>query len=205
MQDRATNVAKGYAKLFCTVQDDQRATKHSNDRQFHRGYSRPRMWAQYGDDHAGICLVLDRQALDAEMRKQLANRGALYGGSVTYVNYRHDDVDAFHLNYSLIRESSIEAVVNQKVEEFHRSYFFTKAEDWSNEIEWRWVLRGVDKEFEIVSIKNCLRAIILGSACPRVYDPTIAHLAEMLVLPVGRMDWYNGQPHVVSGPYNPPT
>ncbi|WP_458179926.1 DUF2971 domain-containing protein [Bradyrhizobium sp. 14AA] len=29
-----------------------------------RGFCRPRMWQQYGDNYRGVCMVYDRQALD---------------------------------------------------------------------------------------------------------------------------------------------
>jgi hypothetical protein len=119
------------------------------------------------------------------------------------VNLDHREVHAFNLDYSEILHTSLDEVLCGKVEEHWDSYFFTKAEDWSSEIEWRWVLCGQDSEPEHVSIKHSLRAIILGVDFPQVYEPAVVVFGERYQVPIARIHWYNGRPSALPGPFEP--
>jgi hypothetical protein len=203
LQELATSLVKSKIKVLCTCQDDPRAVADGLDYTFHRGYARPRMWAQYGGGHSGVCLVLDRKALDNRIRTELIGRGVVYSGPVEYVNSSRDEMLAFHLDHREILAGSLESVLRAKVDRHHRTYFFTKAEDWSSEIEWRWVLRGADSEPEYVSIRDSLKAIVLGEDFPSVYEPAIVPFGERYGVPIARMHWMNGRPQASPGPYEP--
>lgn len=45
--------------------------------QFRRGFARPRMWAQYAENHKGVCVILDREALDRAIRAKYAAEGLM--------------------------------------------------------------------------------------------------------------------------------
>lgn len=203
LQERANSLVKSKIKVLCTSQDDPRAVTDGFDAAFHRGYARPRMWAQYGDGHSGVCLVLDRMALDNRIRTELLGKGVVYAGPVAYANLDDDEQPAFHLNYSEVLAGSLEEVLRTKVDRHHRTFFFTKAEDWSSEIEWRWVVCGTDSEPEYVSIQDSLRAIVLGQDLPSVYEPAIVPFGKRYGVPIARVHWRNGMPLVLPGPYEP--
>jgi len=203
LQELATSMVKNNCKVLCTSQDDPRAVADGVDYSFHRGYARPRMWAQYGDEHRGVCLVLDRNALNDQIGDHLRGRGRVYSGPVEYANWHADEVLAFNLNYGDIVDGSLDAVLQAKVERHHRAYFFTKAEDWSSEIEWRWVVCGTDSKPEDVPLGGSLRAIVLGADFPQVYEPAIVPFGERFSVPIARLCWRNGTPIVMPGPYSP--
>ena len=58
----------------------------SPDEDYRRGYARPRMWEQYGDNHRGVCLVFDKAELHATVMPQLEALGPHWHGAVTYSN-----------------------------------------------------------------------------------------------------------------------
>ncbi len=43
-----------------------------------------RMWEQYADEHAGVCLVFLRDRFETVMQRQLEGRGRPHVESVTY-------------------------------------------------------------------------------------------------------------------------
>jgi hypothetical protein len=56
---------------------------------YERGHSRPRMWAQYGDDYSGACLIFEKATLDADIRSFCKGVGStVHAGKVVYRNPR---------------------------------------------------------------------------------------------------------------------
>ena len=51
---------------------------------YYYGYYRPRMWAQYAEQHQGVCLVFDKEKLLKCFEKSLSAKGDLYYGEVDY-------------------------------------------------------------------------------------------------------------------------
>jgi hypothetical protein len=54
------------------------------EKPFRCPWARARMWEQYGDNHAGACLMFDREALLQTLRHKLGGRGAYWEGEVEY-------------------------------------------------------------------------------------------------------------------------
>ena len=200
MQIKSTEYVKNRCKVLCMVQDDVRARINSPDYFFHRGFSRPRMWAQYSNNHSGVCLIFERDSLEKTIRTELSTQGDIYFGEVEYENMHRDEVDAFHLEYDTIVNSSLEQHLDAKVKQYYRQYFFTKLEDWSSENEWRCVLRGDNTIPEFVSIDNSLCGIVIGGEFSRVYIPSITPFAEQYSVDIAQMHWRNGHPTVLPLP-----
>jgi hypothetical protein len=179
------------------VRDDARAKLNSHDYMFHRGFSKPRMWAQYGRDHTGVCLIMDREKLMQDIEAELSSRGETYISHMNYVNYPQEQVYAFNLDYGEVLKSSLSAVLDSKIHRHHKNYFFTKAEDWANENEWRCLLRGESDDFEYLSIEKSICGIVLGSAFPKVYENAIKPFKERYSIEISRMNWNNGVPQAL--------
>lgn len=153
------------------------------ENQGRRGYARPRMWAQYADNHRGVCIVLDRAGLDLAIRERYPDRNASWvrSGKVQYVETPQEDV----ISSSVVLKSADQA--RESVQEhFHRyaeRLFFTKHVDWRDENEYRWVYYDADQsqtgedgfKAPFVDIRPHVVAIVLGA------DYADAHL------PVARM------------------
>ena len=195
--DQATHYVKGHCKVLCMVKDDPHITSNSIDYSFQRGFSRPRMWAQYADNHSGICFIFDREKLEKTIKSALSAKGDIYFDDVTYRNFNPDQVHAFSLSHEEIQKNSLESVLNEKVKLHYKQYFFTKAEDWSSENEWRCILRGNDSEAEFIPIKDSICGIIVGNNFPNVYVPSITHFGKKYSVEVARIHWSNGVPIIL--------
>lgn len=190
--NQASEVIKSRIKAFCAVSD--RYPQSFAESRHSRGHIRPRMWAQYGGNHTGVCLVFERQALHAAVAAMTAavERQVLYAAAVRY----RDDYDfqspGFTLNLDKVKTSSLEAVISQMIDEHYLDYFFTKGSDWAGENEWRWILRGTIEGPEFFQMKDALRGIVLGCDFPEPYVPAVRPFAERYAVPLVRVHWMNG-------------
>jgi len=200
IQRQGTNYAKNHCKILCMVQDDPRAVANGPDYMFHRGFSRPRMWAQYSGNHTGVCLIFDRAKLEETIKLELTAKGDIYFGEVQYVSLHPDEVDAFNLSYEEIFDTSLDATIDSKIKKYYKNYYFSKVEDWSNENEWRCILRGNSTMPEYVSISDSICGIVLGGDFPSVYEPAITPFGVEFSVNIGRIAWRNGQPVILPGP-----
>ena len=154
-----------------------------------RGYSRPRMWAQYAENHKGVCIVMDRVGLDQAIRLGYPDQrdSWVLAGKVEYVETAPDDPASRAI--VLRDDHDIEASVQDSFTQFAHRLFFVKHVDWRDENEYRWVyydsdgtgtgINGLRGPF--VDIRNHVVALVLGA------DYADAHL------PVARMfaQWHN--------------
>ena len=87
IQYQVSDYFKNRIKVVCFSLDDQ---SDWNSPEFSpldycaRGHSKPRMWATYGDDHKGVCLIFDRERLRKAFESELNARGHLLHGAVRY-------------------------------------------------------------------------------------------------------------------------
>lgn len=110
------------------------------------GAEHPRMWAQYGENHYGACIVLRKKDFLSVNKKVL--KGKFY--KLEKVKYTIVPNDA------IIDENSES---EELVKHNYRSLFFCKDKDWKEECEYR--LFGVDLP-NYLSIDGALAYICLG-------------------------------------------
>lgn len=113
------------------------------------GYNHPRMWAQYADNNAGACIVINEKKLINDKENIELLKG---------VKYTIDDVK--YENPNLKNNFTIETEVENFVSEHYKSIFFKKHLDWQQEGERRYFsIDGPDH----LSIATCIEYIILGA------------------------------------------
>ncbi len=163
--------------------------------QFYRGYGHPRMWAQYAENHSGVCLMLNKENLHKEILNVAINE-RLYSGSVIYDNSldRHDGDSIFSIQYKDIKNLSLNTAINMYIEKHHKRLYFQKSTDWRDEHEYRWVVRGENNEPLFVPINGCLEAVIVGQRFPDVYLTALYPFAEEYNIKVIKCFWFNGEP-----------
>ncbi len=196
---------KEKCKVLCVSRDI-----YINEEQHHlnhsRGYAKPRMWAQYGGNYTGVCLVFEKADLDKEIFNTSKNKNmACFSGNV---NYSHTNFqrDALHLNIStfsdgkVIDRQALFEAIEKKVITHSNFYFFHKHEDWSTECEARWILRGVDAEPQLIDTTSSLKAIILGSDFNLAYLPLVTSAADELKIPILQLYWQNEYIHLLPAP-----
>jgi hypothetical protein len=153
--------------IFSCAKDDPSVIDGDHNRDIRSGYGHPRMWAQYGDRHRGVCLVLNHGILHGSMLANLGNKG-LYWGDVKYLEtVSGPNGNAYHIKYlDDILKDGIASVIEPHIDEFNKELFFTKHIDWRDEWEYRWVFRSKDGKPKLIPITDSIRAVIVGNECP---------------------------------------
>jgi hypothetical protein len=149
---------------------------------FH-GYARDRMWAQYADNHRGVCLFFDRQALESAFRDQMGKNGMILTGPVSY----QEEVPLTEAPYSAEEYARIGRTewLRGRCEAMARERSFVKRADWESEQEYRFVFVPNPSEEcrrnpsegcqcnETISIRGALSAICVGHRFPEGLLPCI--------------------------------
>lgn len=191
LNNEVNAAAKHNARLLC-MSRDQECTGPQSTSEFYRGFGRPRMWAQYGDNHKGICLVFDRDRLDSKIREQLGASGITISGPVLYSNYARREFDALLVHVKQLKGIDIRKFANDHVQRHIEAFFLQKSMDWSQEAEVRWVRFGGKPGVEHVAFGDSLVAIIRGTS-HRNTSQSAALLRETGVR-IYQMAWTNGFP-----------
>lgn len=115
------------------------------DRIFLCPWSRPRMWEQYAENHAGACLVFDRLKLQAAIRQDLQAHGRYWEGDVKYTPAGFAASAGARIGSVKVdvtvraTDEALADDVRRHVVEHHRDFFFLKTADWATEQEYRFV------------------------------------------------------------------
>ncbi len=174
------------------------------------GYAHDRMWAQYADNHKGVCLVFDRAKLVERMQNHFgerlrAGKGVLIHGPVEYI---HDQLyyPSRSLSHDELHQMGVEDYVKSHRERFARQLYLTKTGDWANEQEYRFVwIDGEDREDpEFVSIEGCLAEICTGARFPEPYHVNMRQVMERLGIEVHAVRSWNGRLNKYPMFYEPP-
>jgi hypothetical protein len=160
------------------------------------GYARPRMWAQYADNHKGICLLFDKNTIDTKMQQTFADR--CFSGQVAYdgeifVSLSLFPPPATALITDLKNLRAVDAA-RKYVFDHHVALFLRKNPDWAHETEYRWLIHSTVQEVEGISIDGAIQAVLLGVDFPKIYEPSIIPLCKELRIPAKRILWHNGIP-----------
>jgi hypothetical protein len=200
LETRASELLKTTCHLFCTVADGHGSTEPSIDNIYERGFCRPRMWAQYAENHSGVCLVFDRVRLDEAIRASFGNR-AVFSGSVAYRNRpRAPEIgvpNAFILDYDAIRAHGLEKAIENHLACFYKELFFEKSKDWADEREYRWLVRTADIRDLYVSLKHSMVGVVVGDRCSVDQRNRIHESVAGIDISVGIMNWKSGIPEVL--------
>ncbi|MEF3306259.1 DUF2971 domain-containing protein [Paenibacillus sp. GYB003] len=125
-------------KVVCFTRDDPRKFVSGQSRILHRGYCRPRMWAQYANNHTGVCLVFDKSKLNDLIINQLGFLGELQQGAVRYKDTKVK-MEVFSLDCSKIQQLGVEKFYKYHLRKHLKSLIFEKLVDWKSELEYRWL------------------------------------------------------------------
>jgi hypothetical protein len=133
---------------------------------FGRGWARARMWEQYGERHAGVCLVFDRDRLAANIAESL-ERQDLATPYHRPVEYTESGKEPLLLTGDMLNEEVSEERVSAFIEANHDSLFFLKALDWRSEYEYRFVVTAPPSgEGVFVEFGDSLVSVVAGEGFP---------------------------------------
>lgn len=195
MLDTAPTLIQQNCKILCTTRDDPLFDRGDfND--FKRGYAHSRMWDQYAEGHRGVCLVFRRDELHQSIVNTVGDRCILYEGPVEYSDGSPQQVMAFSFQKKEVLQHGFMRYLELQRERYYRVYFFTKAEDWSQEFEYRWVAIGSDDNPEYVSIDSSIAGVVVGVDFPEVYIPSVTPFCRDFGIDLVRIGWKNGTPRL---------
>ena len=155
-------------------------------------FGRPRMWAQYGDQGRGLCLVLDPDKVQDALKKKAKHQRHLLSGKVEYWSWLSrggggawlpsepeidwDTVDLFDL-------------INKN--DMIRSALFKKSVDWRDESEHRWLLYSEEGGDVSLVLDQCLVGIVLGPNTEDVDLETVLEYCGHFKRPCYRLEYWH--------------
>ena len=136
-----------------------------------KGWARSRMWAQYADNHKGVCLIFEKDNLEKAFRSAFNSESCkVFCKKVNYTN----DLTALKDTLSKSCESFLTL---DKIE-----FLFQKCEDFRDEQEFRLLLinKALKDVKEVVSfpIKGSLCGAIMGARFPKENEATLKKAME---------------------------
>lgn len=163
------------------------------------GCYRPRMWAQYAENHTGICIIFNRDRLLRSIHGTLDPIGRVYAENIEYFSPECDFDPMGHMNITRddIIQENVNVIAEQIMEEPYRSfYFFRKHLDWQDEAEFRVLFKtNVNNDDTVryeyfIPCLHAIEAVLFGVDCPDlgVLDPNNDRINEDTSY---RIDQYN--------------
>lgn len=152
--------------LFCTP-DEWKNEKNQDfaDNLLFKGWARSRMWAQYADNHSGVCLVFDKSEFQKSFNA-LANENTeiLLDRAIVYTNYLSESETSLEDINS--EKRTVDDYSNFYLEDDKKKFLFQKCQDYRDENEYRFCLinRALNSPYEsmFVNYGASLKAVILG-------------------------------------------
>lgn len=188
-------------KIACFCQN-RRHNARNDELAFQKGYLRTRMWAQYGENHQGVCIILNKAKLIKQCRNYLSDeanyRLQLKKGSVAYTN----TVIRLPKIYT-IHDSDLSLTSMQFFNKNEKYFFRTKFLDFKDEKEFRIAIIphgkiGVEKQLPYpdiyIDISNCIEGIICGFKFKEVYKQLMADYARKFKVNSYQLNFKNGFP-----------
>lgn len=185
---------KAATHLLCFSMDKKLTGNHLND-MANRGFCKPRMWAQYGENHTGVCLIFDMKILTESMKSNLSDKH-WDSNPVVYRDRLLAEMQsepAFIVNIDKLEEWGEEEYAFSHSQYFKNRLFFEKASDWENENEFRWVLFD-SKDDIYLKYQNALKGIVFGEYCSEDTINEIVGLTKNAGVQYQQLKWRNCTP-----------
>lgn len=129
-------------------------------------YYLPRMWAQYGDNNEGVCLIFNKEKLIEQIQNQI---NSLYYLKHRKVRYRDLLKDHINPNFKIFDDETknTKKFIIEDLENRSEDIYFTKDIDWRDEQEYKFLLWNKfenDNENDVfIKIDNeSLIGVVLG-------------------------------------------
>jgi len=183
------------AGCFCS---DRNLTGEPLADEHKRGYAKPRMWAQYGDSHKGVCLLFDRAMFSEATRKSLSDARFIEEGRLHYIDRAATNRlnGPFVLDLRGLDDTGADKQCEIHAKERVRELFFEKNTDWSTEDEYRFIvfMQSVTSPIYI-NYGNALAGIMIGADCAHDRTEEFFLWAHDSGIPAARLNWFNGAPY----------
>lgn len=194
IRDQVSDHFKNRTKVVCFSRDDQAdwgSPEFSPFDYCSRGHSKPRMWATYGDNHRGVCLIFDKELLRQAFEGGLNGRGRLLYGAVRYGKLLPIDEDKAAVFDLKTFEENFEKTLYQKIEDHHNMYFLYKHVDWSTENEYRFIISGGKQGSIELAFNDSLVGVAVGkkSMEKEGYLKALGNMTQDMGVPCRYIGW----------------
>ncbi len=163
------------------------------------GFTKSRMWSQYGDKHKGACLVFSRKKLEEQFMSTFEGNKK-FTGRVEYQYHLESFVVARKINCRNIIEHGINKALEMQLDKFYHEYFFLKMMDYRDEHEYRLGVIVDDGVSVCLPIESSLEGVIVGVDFPKEKYGDINALAKNCSHNVQTfvLDWQEGRPQLMN-------
>jgi Protein of unknown function (DUF2971) len=192
-----SDLLRDRCRLACLVESGP--NEWTSVRGYGDGWMRARMWAQYADNHSGVCLAFDRQRLLSAANEMVSSkRLGLYADPIRYQTSGQPPADPIEIPLSRAR-SDLDLTVNELFPSVVHRLYFEKAWDWSTESEYRLLVHGSTDDAEYVDIRRALTGVFVGPRFPegRLNDLTSRCAPLAAEQRMFTVRWRNGFPVVM--------
>ncbi|WP_321281152.1 DUF2971 domain-containing protein [Marinifilum fragile] len=146
---------KSKVQALCFVQSDD-----------YPGYENEMMWAQYAENHNGICLEIDTDLFLNE------------NSDIDILKFQNIDYSPkknkwFHWNNDLTKKENIDNFIKGNLE----SLFLSKSHYWEKECEKRLLI--LDNQYCNLKIKESLTGVYYGLSTDRNYDIAVRQFIDV--------------------------
>ncbi|NPY11719.1 DUF2971 domain-containing protein, partial [Pseudomonas aeruginosa] len=183
--------------LACFSRDEAGLTgDHMSDIAL-RGFCKPRMWAQYGDNHKGVCLVFLRDRIESLIDHQFSSSHIIASGPVRYLNRgiaRNLDEQQYTINVDSLETVGRDAYFRLHLQTHFRQLFFEKMTDWRGENEWRCLLFSEATEPLYLGVEGALVGVLFGDETAEEHRQQIKELNRGMGVDHRRLSWKNCSP-----------
>ena len=187
LSEEMTNGMKNRTNVICFSADRTLTGNHIKDIH-NRGFCRTRMWAQYADNHKGVCLIFNRNKIHRSVLATFPNY-PIYWGTVTYVNrgiIPNLQTSPYVINIDYLEDKGKDEYLKAHIHTHHKRLFFEKAEDWRDEVEYRWVILGNEEKHMFVDFQDALSGVLFGASCSEEDIRSVVELCKEQ----GRTPWF---------------
>jgi len=188
---------KQKTKLACFSMDTAPLTGDHLADIFKRGFSKPRMWAQYADRHSGVCIVFDRKKLARLIQSQFGSAYLVFAGPVSYVDrsvVRALEDHEYTINIDAMETVGRETYVQVHLRAHYKSLFFEKMTDWRDEVEWRWIVFAKSDGDLYLDLGDCVVGLMFGESTEEKVVQDLMDLTESWGLRYMGLKWKNSGP-----------
>lgn len=188
---------KTKCKVLCFSKDIPGLGQDMLNDIYQRGFAKPRMWAQYGDNHKGLCLIFERKRIEALLIEQFGHNADLYYKDIKYRNSPlKGDITCspYTLNYPLLQKVGIVEYVKRHIYNYNEELVFEKSLDWRGENEYRFLMHIDRLENQFLQFDNALKGIVFGTDTSDEHQRDVFQLTYKGGIQFEKICYSNGTP-----------
>ncbi len=147
-----------------------------------RGFALPRMWAQYAQNHNGVCFVLNKERVIEKVnaeRSFFEARSVHYADIASTYHIKEKQVNSIYNKIKNVANGNLPYLAEMKNDDFLKYNFFEKSADWSNEQEYRIIIYScADERQKILNLADAIEGVVIGERMDDTHKDILCALFE---------------------------